>query len=414
MSTFERKEHPAKSYELDVAASLTSRHNNPNLTETDIKDLDEELDRSIEYLSNKETPLIPRADASAAQELTKFVSKVERMLVSEAISEKMSPARNKRLQEILQNFQSELGAMSSSESIDNLVSKDEIEQMFELQRMWDRGENTVKNEIARWSEKNHPDVPEALSSPVEIEETERLIEVMKTVVLGYNMPLFARTALIENPSNYNLFWSLTMEGSEYVTPSSYSLDTQLSFDLPHTVAHLAHLSRIKERGVQGYIDDMATRAFFESVAVFSEYQIVERLSEDSSVALAIRAALSEKRSISPDELSDWIAKDRSYEFNLRNARLLADLLAVEGAPLEEIIHTVSETLGTPLEDTYKEVTKYFPWTGLGAIYTLGYTGLQEAGVKSVGTLLSQQNVPTTWGEFDAMRKNSDPDDGVLK
>lgn len=410
MNGFERKEHPAKSYELNVAASLTSRHSNPNLTEADTRDLNDELDRSIDFLSKEDVPLLPRSDASAAQELYKFVGKVEGMLASSAISERMSVGRNKRLQEILQDFSGQLEHITTTEQVEHLVTKEQIQQMLGLQNMWEQGESIVRSEISRWSEKSHPAIPEALVSPVEIEETERLIEVMKTVVLGYNMPLFARVALIDNHNDYNLFWSLTMEGSEYVTPASYSLDTHLSYDLPHTVAHLVHLSRIKERGVQGYIDDMATRAFFESVAVFSEYQIVERLSQDSSVSSAIRGALSEKRAITSTELSDWIIRDRSYEFNMRNARLLADLLAVEGAPLKDIVHIVSETLGTPFEDTYKEVTKYFPWTGLGAIYTLGYRNLQESGVNSVGTLLSQENVPTTWDEFNADLEKTDPND----
>lgn len=414
MNNFERKAHPAKSYELNVAASLTSRHNNPGLTEADRKGLDEELDRSIDFLSQQDTPLVPRSDPALAVELGKFVDKIEGMLNSSAISESMSASRNARLAELLQGFRGQLESMSTIEQSENLVSKGDIEKMFEFQRMWEQGESVVSDEILRWSEKEHPEVPDALISPVELKETERLIEVMKNDVLGYNMPLFAKAALIKDPSAYNLFWSLTMEGSDYVTPATYGLDKQLSFDLPHNVAHLAHLSRIKERGVQGYIDDMSTRAFFESVAVFSEYQMVERLSQDSSVSSAIRTALSEKRIITSSDLGDWIAKDRSYEFNLRNARLLADLLAVEGVPLDEIVHTVANTLGIPFEDTYRQVTKYFPWTGLGAIYTLGYRRLQESGVTSVGELLSQDDVPTTWNEFEETLEKADPNNDVLK
>lgn len=394
-----------------MAASLTSRHNNPRLTEDDVKNLDDELDKSIDFLSSEDTPLVPRLDSMLATELVKFVDKMESMLHSTTISERMSDDRNKRLQELLQRFRGELEVMSTTVGSENLVSKDEIEKMLGFQKMWEDAERTVVEDASRWSEKSHPDIPEALTYPIEIEETEKLIDVMKNVVLGYDMPLFARMALINNPSDYHLFWSVTMEGPDYVTPSGYGLDTQLSFDLPHNVAHLAHLSRIKDRGIQAYIDDMATRAFFESVAVFSEYQIVEKLSQDSSVSFAIRSALSQKRDITPEDLSDWIKKDRSYEFNLRNARLLADVLAVEGVPFEEIVHIVSDTLKIPLDDTYKQVTKYFPWTGLGAIYTMGHRRLLESGVTSVGELLSQEAVPTTWSEFERMKNGSEPDTG---
>lgn len=412
MNNFERSKQPAKSYELNVAASLTSRHNNPNLTEKDIGGLNQELDTSIDFLSREDTPLIPHSDPALALEFGKFVKKLEAMLNSNVISEKMSESRRKRLLKLLKKFNQQLYSLSSINQSENWVSKEEIEQMFKFQKIWEQGEGVVRDEISRWSEKVHPEVPETFISPVEIEETERLIGVMKSVVLGYNMPLFTRIALIENPSDYYLFWSLTMEGSDYVTPATYSLDTQFSFDIPHNVAHLAHLSRIRDRGIQGYIDDMATRAFFESVAVFSEYQIVDRLSKDSSVSLAIRAALSQKRNITPSDLSEWIIKDRSYEFNLRNARLLADLLAVEGVPLNEVVHTVAQTLNIPIADTYKEITKYFPWTGLGAMYTLGYRRLQESGVTSVGELLSQDNIPTTWNEFETMQKKSNQNDVV--
>jgi len=231
-------------------------------------------------------------------------------------------------------------------------------------------------------------------------ETRRLINVIKKTILAIDIPLFATIYLTQKPEDYHLFWSLTDEGSDYATPTEYGLDTQLSFDLPHNVSHLVHLSLLREQGVYGYIDDMATRAFFEAIAVFSEMEIAQKLDTDPVAVSAISTALNSNRDISETSLKEWIVADRSFEFRLRASRLLADLLAIEGAPLPEIIDIVSTTVQIPKHVAEAEVTKYLPWTGLGAIYTLGYRRLEQAGVTSVSDVLHDKP-PRTWNEFNS-------------
>jgi hypothetical protein len=144
---------------------------------------------------------------------------------------------------------------------------------------------------------------------------------------------------------------------------------------------------------------MATRAFFEAVAVYSELEIVRKLEAVPDISQQLLVAFNDDREISAEDLQMWMIIDRSFEFRLRASRLLADLLAIEGASLLEIVDVVATTVEIPLKTAESEVLKYLPWTGLGAIYTLGYRKLEQSGITGVQDVL-QSSPPTTWGQFN--------------
>lgn len=392
-----RENQPAKSYDLNMLASVLGRAQVHRLTPETQSQIVTATDEVVSILEDKTKPPVPHTEKHLVQQALKFVDKLRHMLSTPEVGRALEPAQKKKISELLASFEKAVQGMGQAQHR-NLISPAEIEEMFQFYGIWETGATELESDLSRWTEMQHPIVPDALQQPVDVLETRRLIEVIKRTILATDIPLFAAVYLTQKPEDYHLFWSLTQEGSDYVTPEGYGLDTQLSFDLPHNVAHLIHLSLLREHGVYGYIDDMATRAFFEAVAVFSEMEIINKLDTDPGAIAAISAALNQDRNISENKLKAWMIADRSFEFRLRASRLLADLLAIEGASLPEIVDVVSRTVQIPRETAEAEVRKYLPWTGLGAIYTLGYRRLEQAGITSVSEVL-QNKPPSTWNQF---------------
>jgi hypothetical protein len=393
-----RENQPAQTYDLNMLASVLGRTQVRNLTSNTAREIIRATDEVIAILDDGKKPSVPHTEKQLLIEADKFVQKLRHMLGTPKALDILQPLQRQKITEILNRFEQSTHDLSSG-PYQSFVTREDIEEMFQFYGMWESGKSELQADLERWGERNHPETSVPLTQPIDESETKKLIEVMKSVVLGIETPLFATIYLTNHPQDYHLYWSLTEEGSDYVTPANYGLDTQLSFDLPHNVAHLVHLSLLREHGVYGYIDDMATRAFFEAVAVFSEMEVVQKLENDPNIIEALSNVLDSKRIINPEELKKWMIADRSFEFRLRSTRLLADLLAIDGASLPEIVDIVSTTMELPYNVAEAEILKYFPWTGLGAIYTLGYRKLENSGIKSVSDVL-HTNPPTTWGHFN--------------
>jgi len=390
-------EQPAKSYDLNMLASMLGRTQVVTRSPETTKQIISATDEVIAILENKTKPLVPHTDKSLIHQIGIFTEKLHRMLNSDRVKQVLPSIQQARIAELLNLFNTEVNLLGKGK-YEQLILPSEIEEMFQFYGIWNSGWDELKHDLSRWQQIEHPDTPNSLRQPITQDETVRLIDIMKREVLKIDVPLMASIYLTSEPENYHLFWAITAEGSDYVTPRSYGLDTQLSFDLPHNVAHLIHLQQLKDLGVYGYVDDMPTRAFFEAIAVFAELEVVRKLEKDSAFAHNMVESLDESRDISGEELGEWMIEDRSFEFRLRASRLMADLLAIDGATLPEIVEIVSTSVNIPREVAQAEVSKYYPWTGLGAIYTLGYRKLEQAGILGIREVLTEQP-PTTWGQF---------------
>jgi hypothetical protein len=392
---------PAKTYDLNLLASVLGRTQVLNLSPETSTQIVAATDEVVSILEDKTKPPVPHSEPSLIDEAVKFSQKLQRMVNSTRTEQVLPQLQRQKIVSLLDSFEQTVLGLAKSNH-EQLILPKTIEEMFHFHGIWESGRVELTTDLARWSEKTHPKVPETLKLTVTQQETDQLIEVMKQVGLGLELPLLATSYLTNLPDNYHLFWAMTADGSDYATPENYGLDTQLSFDLPHNVAHLAHLSLLREQGVFGYLDDMATRAFFEAVAVYSELEIVKRLEDNPEFSHQILSALTD-REITAEELKTWMIIDRSFEFRLRASRLLADLLSIEGTPLPEIVDIVATTVQLPRRIAEAEVLKYFPWTGLGAIYTLGYRRLEKSGINGIKDIL-HSNPPTTWEQFEDKNK----------
>lgn len=397
------KKHPARIYDLNLLASVLGKIQIEGCGDEGKEEIQKLIDQVIGALMDLSKPLVPHTDKHLLEEAKKFVGKLLGMLNTERSRKVISEIERSKIQKILIQFNEECDVFKRGKS-ERLISKGSIEAMFQFSSMWEKGKRELEDDLKRWNKKKCPESPASLRMYVDAKETRRLVETIKKSVLGLDILLITKITLTKNPQEHHLFWTITDRGLAYIISENSGLDAQLSFDFPHIVAHLAHLNFLKERGVMAYIDDMATRAFFEAVAVFSEYQIINALKHDSSIATQIQHNLQSKRNINSEQLREWMIGDREFQFRLRNVRLFADLLAIEEVPFLDIVAIASKTLGLPEDIVRSEVLKYFPWTGLGAMYILGYRRLEQSGIVQISDIL-QENPPATWNEFENRKIN---------
>lgn len=391
------KSQIAKIYDLNILASALGKLQTYNLDEKSIKDIKKIIKYCIKEIYEVEKPLVSHNDPILIYETKKFVDKLIGMLNSKKVKGYLGKILCKNLYKILEDFKFECEKLKL-QKVKFFVSKEQIAEMFGFEEMWDIAQREFEEEVLIWKYVKNPTVPEKLKLPVNDVETNRLIHIFNTNIFGFSSDLKVNSKIVRNYLDYHLFWDVTYSGISYVTPEFYGMNNQLSFDFPHNVSHLAHLYLLKKFGVMAYVDDMATRAFFEAVAVFSEYEMIEKLKNNPETVSKIKAGFDYYRDVDSQKLLRWMVADREYQLKLRNARLLSDILVMQGLSFSEVVENVRRCLKIPLETAKGEVLKYYPWTGLGAIYTLGYRKLKRLGIIELKDVLKGKP-PVTWDDF---------------
>ncbi len=400
---------PAQTYELNVLASAMGRFATPDLDPDTLYQATEMTEMAVGDFLDTDVPHVPNTLPELLEEAVGFDEKLLKQLRIGSAKEYLSESLLNTIKSIVSRHRNMcLDSLLSDNPTEQLVEPQDIADGYGLTTMWADARPTLLDEVKKYGyTTEHPTIPSFLSEKVSVEETSRLIEYVSRDILAFDGKLNVHTHFTDVDYMYHVFWTPTAKGLDYVTPSSYDRATQLSFDIPHNVAHLAHLTVIgTQEGVARYHDFMDERAFFEAVAVLSEHMILdvcrnqpERITEMAGIYNL------PQNTDSVAELSKWIADDRAYEFKLRAARLHADALVIEGMPFDDIVHEISAIVGIPEKDARAETKKYLPWTGLGAVYTLGYNALLQAGITSVTQAITGKNgAVTTWGQFNAERQ----------
>jgi len=399
---------PAKTYGLNVLASAVGRMAIPDKSDITTAQSSELFDHAIERLDTKDIPEVPHTSPELLMATLQFDERLIHQLRNGSAGEVLRSSQVEKGLRLLSDHQIACRKyLEGAAKSEMLIDSASIAQAYQLPNMWVEATLSIEDELQRWGkETTHPDIPVSLKQNVSADETRELITYVRNEVLGVKSNLMTSIYTTGRAEMYHLFWTPTAEGLDYTTPGSYDRATQLSFDIPHNVAHLTHLDKMEQaKGVFRYTDTMAERAFFESVAVLSERIITNLVIDEPKIAQGLAEILKiEEQGMSPEELRDWIIQDRSYEFKLRTARLYADFLIINGATFEEAAHEISDTLGLPFDQVSREAQKYLPWTGLGAVYTQGYRHLLESGVETITAAIHpSQDVVTTWNEFRAQR-----------
>ncbi len=392
---------PAQTYQLNVVASVLGRFAAHRLTSADISDLSDILGYALDMISEQDTPPVPHTNPILLEESVRFDQKLEAQVQDISIKNRLPQSLLDFTRLILANHRMACSLMLDKNATTQiLVNPDSIAKAYQLPDLWQSSAQVIEDEFSRWGKyAKHPLVPLDLSKKISALQTIDLIKVMSKHITNIDLDSDTKVYTTGSKDRYHLFWAPIEEGLDYVTPDDYDIATQLSFDMPHNVSHLSHLSQLKNAGggVNRYYDTMAQRAYFEAVAVLSEYSTTEQIQDNQDFVDDLSKAIS-LREITNDDLAEWILKDRGYEFKLRVARYAADALMIECVDFEEAVQFISSKLNIPIADVSKETRKYLPWTGLGAVYSFGYRKLLANGINRVrdAIITKDGTIATTW------------------
>lgn len=403
---FLRETQPAKSYDLSMLSSILGRCHAHHTDITDHAEL-AELTYEALYLLNLDKPVVPHTDPRLLGKFANALDKLEGVSQHERVTGILGESIVRDVRRQMKKLLRDAEKLTDRRIF--LCNPKEIEAMFGFDYLWEDAMHEAEEELcAKDSQKIHPEIPHALRLPITADETRRLIAFVIKDLFDLNIPPNIDIYVSNDVNGYHLFWSITKEKIDYATPASYDRATQLSFDIPHNAAHIAHLAALHRPGVKNYIDDMLHRAYFESVAVLSEQQFVEALRNDSNLTTRLHISFDKREEISPEALTEWIIADRIFEARLRVARLLADYFTMQGFSFDQTVDKVAKKVDISRKEAEDETYKYYLLTGLGAMYALGSRRLRKFGIKNPKNAIysDRSEIITTWPEF--MQKVASP------
>jgi hypothetical protein len=352
----------------------------------------------------EDTPPVPHTNPELLRQALIFNKRLIAMLEHASSSSLVNKELASQLHLIINKHSEYCNSMIVADgAFEILINPASIAKRYGLPNLWKDVEAIISGEVNNWGKfTQHPSIPSTLARKVDTKTTKKLIQLMHSDLFRMSKTLDIEIAIKDDVRLHHLFWLPTASGVYYATPSSYDIATQFSFDIPHNVAHLNHLLALERKGALRYDDDMPQRAYFEAVAVLSEFTIVDALRRDSDIGRKILEVLGINSEImSVEKFNAWMVQDRSFEFKLRAARLYADYLVIQGYSFKEVAIRVSKKIGISIEHATNEIRKYLPWTGLGAVYTYGYRQLLISGIDNVKSAIYAQDGSTiqSWQQF---------------
>ena len=395
---------PAAIYDLTTVASTLARHNVRSFDDKTSSHLNDVHEETLELLreSSHKAP-VPHTDPELLKAADSFAGKTLQLLQIAESQERINRAVAERTREAIERFRSSLRLLDTG-SPRWLCDAEEIDAMFGIDVSAPQARAIMLQETSGLAGALPPaTTPRGMEKSVSDKEIARLFRAVRSELFG--APAIEPLLYTEDrPERHYLFWTPTAEKQECAVPNSYSLADHFRFHCPHNDAHLSHLHDLSRHGVSAYTDFMDERAFFEAIAVLSEWQILEALKNNGSdLVMSLHDSLERERRevLKPDTLRSWMIDMRTYECRLRAARLVADVLTIqEGLPFEEMVQRSMAITGLPREDAEAEARKYYFLPGLGAVYTLGYRKMLERDIHNpIDGFRNSGTVIRTWHQF---------------
>lgn len=396
---------PAAIYDLTAVASSLARHNVRSFDERTSSQLSDVHEETLDLLQ-RELPHkapVPHTDPELLKAADAFAVKALQLLQIAESQERIARAVATKTRETIERFRASLRLLDGGSS-QWLCDECEIDAMFGIDVSTSQANAIMLRETSELSVALPPlAAPQGMEKPVSNREINNLFRAVRGGLFGESAidPVLYTE---DRPEQHYLFWTPTAEKQECAVPNSYSLADHFRFHCPHNDAHLSHLNDLSEHGVSAYTDFMDERAFFEAIAVLSEWQILDVLKNNGSdLSMSLQDGLDSERrsSVSPDSLRRWMIEMRTYECRLRAARLAADVLTIqEKLPFEEMVQRSMAITGLSREDAEAEARKYYFLPGLGAVYTLGYRKMLDQGVKNpIDGFRDNGTTIRTWHQF---------------
>ncbi len=396
---------PAAIYDLTAVASSLARHNVRSFdvrTSSQLSDVHQETLDLLQRESPHKAP-VPHTDPELLKAADAFAVKALQLLQIAESQERIARAVATKTREIIERFRASLSLLNGR-SPQWLCDEKEIDAMFGIDVSISQANAIMLQETSELAGAMPPiTTPSGMTKVVSNEEVARLFRTVRCEL--FEAPSIEPILYTEDrPERHYLFWTPTAEEQECAVPNSYSLADHFRFHCPHNDAHLSHLNDLSQHGVSAYTDFMDERAFFEAIAVLSEWQILDALKNNGgNLTMGLHDSLDEERrlNLSPDDLKRWMIDMRTYECRLRAARLVADVLTIqEKLPFEEMVRQSMAITGLSREDAEAEARKYYFLPGLGAVYTLGYRKMLDQGVKNpIDGFRDNGTTIRTWHQF---------------
>ena len=386
--------HPASNYDFAPVASLLGKYNTRDFEASGQARVEAALDTALGEIESTEKPAVPHTDPELIRGIQSFLFKTVLVILREAAG-KVPQSLQTRVRTVVKGFNERMLALKPQTKM--LCELGEIEGMIGLDMSRDRVWEIAHRANQSGKHWGAPVKIDVLEQVVTIDEVRRIFEVVKEKL--FSVMNSDPTFYLDRPERHHLFWTPTETGQQCAVPTGYSMADYLRFHCPHNDAHLVHLSALPEQSVTSYCDFMDERAFFEAVAVYAEYQMLEAASQDSFVGdLYSTFSIARQNGLSKDQLQDWLLSCRGHEFHLRAVRLMGDLNTLfSGLPFEENVDQVTYETELPRDKVEAEVRKYYHLPGLGATYTLGFENLRERGALSIqDSFTNDGQVISTW------------------
>lgn len=139
----------------------------------------------------------------------------------------------------------------------------------------------------------------------------------------------------------------------------------------------------------------------------AEHHLIQAVNDKEDYPQHLFAQLNLANSLGESEFSEWLLAERLYQSRLRLARLLSDVLTLEGMEFSNVVSEVSRRLKLSPEIAHGEVAKYYTQTGLGSIYVLGPQELIRHGIMNPkGAIVSREGAISTWNQFYEQKSSS--------
>jgi hypothetical protein len=376
-------QYPSQTYALNPIESLVTRFNAPDLTKDERNLLEQGLAVTVDAAFDSSGPAVPLSEPKACELAATFDEKILWQLESGAASKEIPRDLNQHVHAYISKHRKRaLGLASGKPEL--LVDPVDVSNWYGIPDLFSDLDRVTNDTLAEWGHQaEHPELPEQLQQKVSLETTKKLAQTAWSLLFCQQGSVPAEFKMSGEDRDFLLFWSARNERLDFVTPDFFDIATQLSFDIPHNIAHLLHMSRL-EPTILSYVDTMPERSYFEAVAVLSEH--ITAHAKDSSPEFV--AEIARIVGMSPEKTGEWLEADRAYEFKLRCARFIGDVLIANGTSFAEATEEVSKRMLVPLVDAQKEVSKYLPWVGLGALYIKGYKRLLNDGICTIDQAIS--------------------------
>jgi hypothetical protein len=393
---------PAGTYALTPIACALGRLAIPEIDNSTSAQTILMLEEGLQYFEELDAPPAPHSDPEMLQLAKVFDKRLENQITDGPAKNHLSKSLSRKALQLISDHAATCANMISPGLNEILAPRDSIAEGYGMPDMWEEAPRAVAFEKRYWGTIiQHPPVDQSMAKRVNLAETRDLIKFMWQDLLQEPTEPIVNSYLTSTHDNYHLFWSPTTTGLDYATPIHYDRATQLSFDLPHNVAHLIHLNKLMGEGEDTpvYDDSMPKRAYFEAVAVLSEFIMAKKVEEDPEIVQSLTDIFSfHGFEMTQDQLKEWLLQDRAFEFKLRCVRLYADYLMLDGCDFQETVEIIHKEMQIDRATVMAEVRKYMPWTGLGAVYTLGYRKLLNENTSSISKAVCGQDgkTQTAW------------------